>query len=75
VWVATILYAPLKGKGLAMYEQDKKKNDPAVAETVDTYPTPPAEVTVEKETEAAPPPPPSIEVTEVTWLGLGGGGG
>jgi hypothetical protein len=63
-----------------MDEQDKNNSDAAVAETVDTYPTPPAEVTVEKkveadtsaevtvekEAEAAPPLPPSIEVTEVT---------
>ena len=73
--VATILYPPLKGKNIAMDEQDKNNTDPAVAETVITEAAPPAEVTVEKETEAAPPPPPSIEVTEVTWLGLGGGGG
>ncbi len=58
-------------------DEDKKNTDPAVAETLDTYPTPPAEVTVEKDADAiaeitlekeaeAPPPPPSIEVTEVT---------
>ena len=35
-----------------MDEQDKNSSDAAVAETVDTYPTPPAEVTVEKKVEA-----------------------
>ncbi len=52
--VATILYSPLKGE---------TNTDPAIAETVDTDPAPPAEVTVEKEAEAAPPP---AEVTQVT---------
>jgi hypothetical protein len=38
-----------------MDEQDTNNTDPAVAETVDTDPAPPAEVTAEKETEAAAP--------------------
>ena len=45
---------PLKSKNIAMDEQDKTNTDPAVAETVDTDPAPPAEATVEKEAEAAP---------------------
>ncbi len=53
--VATILYPPLKDKMIAMDEQDKINTDPAFAETVDTDPAPPAEVTVEKEGEAAAP--------------------
>jgi hypothetical protein len=73
--VATILHPPLKGKNIAMDEQDKTYTDPTVAETVSTYAAPPAEVTVEKEAEAAAPAevtvekevaPPPIEVTEVT---------
>ncbi len=73
--VATILYPPLKGKNIAMDEQDKSNTDPTVAETVDTDPAPPAEVTLEKEKEAAAPAevtvekeaaPPPTEVTEVT---------
>jgi hypothetical protein len=42
-----------------MDEQDKNNTDPAVAETVDTDPAPPAEVTVEKEAQTAAP----VEVT------------
>jgi hypothetical protein len=72
--VGTILYSPLKGKNIAMDEQDKNNTDPAVAEIVDTDPAPPAEVTVEKDAEAAAPAevtvakeaeadPPSAEVT------------
>ena len=72
--VGIILYPPLKGKNIAMDEQDKNNTDPAVAEIVDTDPAPPAEVTVEKDAEAAAPAevtvakeaeadPPSAEVT------------
>jgi hypothetical protein len=53
--VVTIHYPSLKGKNIAMDEQNKNNTDHAVAETVDTYPAPPAEVTVEKEGEAAAP--------------------
>jgi hypothetical protein len=60
-----------------MDEQDKKNDDIAVTETVNTDPAPPAEATVEKEAEAAAPAevtvekeaeaaPPPAEVTEVT---------
>jgi hypothetical protein len=75
VWVATIHCVPSKSKNIAMDEQDKNNTDPAVAETVDTDPAPPAEATVEKEAEAAAPAkvtvekeaaPSPIEVTEVT---------
>jgi hypothetical protein len=48
----------------AMDEQDKHNTDSVAAETMDTYPAPPAEVTVEKEAEAEAAPPPT-EVTEV----------
>ncbi len=75
--VATMLYPPLKGKNIAVDEQDKNNTDPAVAETVDTDPAPPAEavekeaeeaapaeVTVEKEMEAVPPPAEVIDQTK-----------
>jgi hypothetical protein len=53
--VVTIHYPPSKGKNIAMDEQDNNNTDLAVAETVETYPTPPAEGTVRKEAEAASP--------------------
>ncbi len=75
--VVTILYLPSKGKNISMSEQDKNSTDPAVVRTEDTYPAPPAEVTVEKEVEAAAPAevtvekevevaPPPAEVTDQT---------
>jgi hypothetical protein len=50
-----VVATPLKGKNIAKDEQDKNNTDSSVAETVDTYPAPPAEVTVEKEAESAAP--------------------
>ncbi len=74
---ATTLYPPSKEKNIVMDEQDKINTDPAFAETVETYPAPPAEVAVEKEGEAAAPlevtvemdvkpPPPPTEVNDQT---------
>ncbi len=72
----------MKGKNIAMDEQDKSNTDSSVAETVDTDPAPlaevtvekeavaeataPAEVTVEKEAEMAPPPAEVIDQTKKT---------
>jgi hypothetical protein len=60
-----------------MGEPDKNSTDPAVVQTVDTDPAPPAEVTVEREAEAAAPAevtvekeveeaPPPVEVIDQT---------
>jgi hypothetical protein len=65
VCIATVLYPPLKGKNITMDEQDKTYTKPTVAETVDSDPTPPAEVIVEKEKEAAA----SAEVTMAKEVG------
>ena len=74
----------MKGKSIAMDEQDKNSADPAVAENVDTDPAPTAEVAVEKEKEAAPPAevtmekekeaaPPTAEVIDKTTRTKGNG--
>jgi hypothetical protein len=64
--VATTLYPPLKGKNIAMDEQDRNNTDSSVAEIVDADPATPAYVTLDKEAEATPPPAEVIDQTKNT---------